>query len=639
MRYGAAVVSGRASVGVLVALVIASASCGRETRFVAREPNSDADVRVVVALASTGQRSVVALTRDEPFSFALEDVFTADAESLRVYVWAYSLASLSEQFPGLVGRSAAEVAGLLSPALGAREPGAYAPPDPLRVSTARFTRDASSDVTYEQLDAASIADDPSLELVFRLGAAAACPPGQARLRLFRRGDPGRVCPLARNDACVWEPVDGACDHLPVIFGRDLPTDVRIREVPPRTLSIEPDGGDALVCVASTEVELGESRAWVCPGAAREDFVAIQDVVGDAGGEPWSPEPKGASNLGADGVMARAWRGALHARVEGARVSMSRLEAEDALDVYPLSRVVESTEVGLEIQSASVGPLRRLTSNRVVQNADDQVVLHGALGTVVILGDHDVSASKPLTFYRTPIAISAAALPRARLRGDVVSGPVAGIYAVVDTGIVVLRADADSVNATSETPAGLVTFTATSAPHVVAVRKGTDERVVVWLDDGTLHSFDGSGMLRVSCALPEGDLLTVIDGPRVVRRAAGERFVLELVDLGAIEDEGGNCSAERFVKTFLVPAMTQAAAGQLEVDANGWSLLAERELLLYRHGRWAGVLDLATGASQAVELPRELSQGALFERLDGTGLWGVVASAGFAELHSLDVPLP
>ncbi|MCK6549638.1 hypothetical protein L6R52_27630 [Myxococcota bacterium] len=621
----------------LVALAVAS--CSRETRFVAREPNADADVRVVVAVPSSGQRSVVALTRDEPFTFPLEDVFVNDSDSLRVYVYAYSLAALADQFPGLAGRGAADVAAALSPALGPREAGAYAPPEPLRISTARFTADGSGDVVYEEISAASIADDPTLQLVFRLPADAACPPGQGVLRLFRRGDPGRICLMARSDACAWEPVDGDCESLTTILGRDVSAGTRLREVPPRTLAIEPDDGEVVECTASTDVELGESRAWVCPGAAREDFVAIQDAVRDASGEVWGPRLENPSSAGADGVMTRAWRGALFARLDGAEVAMSRFEAEDALDVYPLSRVDGLTERRLTFASTLVGPLRRLTSNRVVQNADDQVVLHGALGTVVVLGNHDAPASKPLTFYREPIVISPATLPRERLRGDVVSGPVAGIYAVVDTGIVVLRADADSVIVTNETPAGLVTFTATSAPHVVAVRKGNDERAVVWLDDGTIRSFDGSGMPRVDCVLPEGDLLTVIDGPRLVRRAAGERFVLELVDLGAIEDDGGSCAGDRYVTEYLVPATTEDAGGALAVDANGGFVLGDRELLVYHHGRWVGVLDLTSGASQAIELPRDVSASALFERLDGTGLWGVAQSAGVAELQSFDVPLP
>lgn len=636
----APVSSRRSSLSVIfasVALATVLCGCAKESRFVAVEPNADADLRVVIATASTGQKAVAALGRDQPFDFALKDVFAVEGATFRVYVYAYTLAQLAAEYPALEGRSVVDVQALLSPAVGEAAAGAYEPPAPLRVVTTLIDPESAGDVTYEEISLSSARDDPNARLVFRLPAAVACAPGERTFRVFSRVEPARVCLFSRSAGCGWVPAGDTCADLESIFEHTFDTGVELRELPPKTLAAS-DG--SLTCAGTSDVARGESRTWLCPGASGATFVALQDTATAKDGSPWVPSLTTRPALARRSLLARAPRGAMYASDEGSvNLTLARMEVKDSLQLDELVFLQDNQAPKLQVARSAIGELRRLTANAAIDTNEDQVVIDGDAGTVVLRGDHAVNASiNNLAFYHPPVPIGTDVLPLARRRGDVISGPLDAVFALVDTGVMVLRASVDQVTKVGETPAGQVDLAGAGPLSFSAVKNGASERAIAWSADGHVWVFDGSGAALVSDCQLDGQLLAVIDGPRMVRRPPGERFVLDLVDLAPAENGAASCREERLVTRYLVPASDQDAEGELTVDASSHVAGDGRETLLYQYGAWAGVLDLGTGLSSAVELP--IAQGTravLFEDYARTGLYAVLGAVDEPRFQGVAIP--
>lgn len=624
--------------------ILTAAGCGGESRFVATEPAEGADVRIVLALASTGEKKIEALARDAPFTFPLAEPFAAGGR-VRIYALHFTNAALAEAFPPLAGRGPEEVAAALAPSFGETGPGRYSFPEPLAVLRAELDADASGTVGYEEISLDRMLQDPDSTFALSLDAEIACAPGENQLRAFNRADPSRVCLFERRADCSWSS-ERSCDDLSRIFDRPLEDTSQLREARPSGLDVEPGG---LRCTEVPELVLGESRSWVCPGATSSTFVSIQDVPKLSSGAPWAPALELTHEVGEAGLVAQAARGGLFAYALGSDIRLHHFEGgEQGMEVQPLrtpsganafTLYIPAVPTGAEV---AVGNLVRMSANGIESN-EDLVVVHGDRGTYVLVGNHGVSTSEynPRAFYQTPIPIEPAELT---LRGPVVVGPKTTIFGVVESGVAVLRVEGSAVRKFGETPAGSLELTAADEPNLHVVAKGSEERAVVWTREGKVYAFDATGALRLSDCTLEGDLLIAIEGPRIVRRPAGERFVLEVIDLAPLEDEPegtrpSSCREARLSTRYLLPPSEEGAVGTISVEPSAYLPLGDRPMLAYSYGRSAGVLDLATGASQAVELPSALDRVVLFESFARNELWMMVSLQSSEQVQAIRVPLP
>ena len=121
-----------------------------DASFVATEPFVDAELRVIVTLSrlsQTERNSVKVLAGDAPFHLSLESVFESQAHA-DIWVFAYSREEIVTAYPALAGKSAEEIAELLSPRLGVPD---VLPPVPREVARASVVQDGPKDVQYEKV--------------------------------------------------------------------------------------------------------------------------------------------------------------------------------------------------------------------------------------------------------------------------------------------------------------------------------------------------------------------------------------------------------------------------------------------------------------------------------------------------------
>jgi hypothetical protein len=214
--------------------------------------------------------------------------------------------------------------------------------------------------------------------------------------------------------------------------------------------------------------------------------------------------------------------------------------------------------------------------------------------------------------------------------------------LVSNGITVLRVQNTSVTHASTTPPGTVTFQRGDAPKIAAARRGGVDRVIVWVpstqDGNQVYIFDESGALKSSCAFT-GEIKTVLDGPKLVRIPEGSRFELELVDLDRVEG-GAACTDQSLVTPYLVPPMDEGASGSLATGDSAY--FAGKNQLAYWYASsaatsYAGVLDLASGLSQAINLGIAIENGALFGDVGETEVFGVFGEPAAQQFKSFRIP--
>src|SRR6185503_6822353 len=182
-----------------------------------------------------------------------------------------------------------------------------------------------------------------------------------------------------------------------------------------------------------------------------------------------------------GLFVQAPKGLVYAFRDGDDVRLRRIEANiDRVD--PTALVYRSGTNAIPIRipvtpfqpdETALGSLQRLTTSSKM----DQIVADGPLGSYVLLSMPEQSSNlPPLAFYGRPIAIPPSAIPVPRA-GDVVSGSGGIIYALVSTGIAVLRVQGETVSTIGAPNSGLV-FDAALGPRIAAVPAGTTDRVLV-----------------------------------------------------------------------------------------------------------------------------------------------------------------
>jgi hypothetical protein len=131
-----------AAIAVSVALF-----AGCDQRFVGVEPwEGSAGLRVVTSFSPLTKEARV-LSGGEAYEVALGDLFER-GESLDVWLFAYSSEQRVEQYPGLAGKSEAELAAILSPTFGSE--GAFEPSPAREVLHAEVTSAGTKEITYER---------------------------------------------------------------------------------------------------------------------------------------------------------------------------------------------------------------------------------------------------------------------------------------------------------------------------------------------------------------------------------------------------------------------------------------------------------------------------------------------------------
>jgi hypothetical protein len=154
-------------------LTLATA-CGDSRYRAVEEWTNPPEVRVA-ALFSAGVSSARALTAGEPLQLDLGDGFERGS-ALEVWLFGYDLAGLAEAYPGLAGRSAAEVATLLSPRMVPEVPETV--PPAREILTGIVSNDGPAEVVYTRRDfaawTAEVEAGRKQALVFELPQAVLC---------------------------------------------------------------------------------------------------------------------------------------------------------------------------------------------------------------------------------------------------------------------------------------------------------------------------------------------------------------------------------------------------------------------------------------------------------------------------------
>lgn len=565
---------------------------------------------MVATTGANDQRSIQALTRDQPFTLPLKETFEAGAP-LKVSVFRYNVAALIAQFPGFAGRDAAMIASVLNPQFGPEGPGAYASPSTIddMMLSAEVTEASAADVEY-----AEVPFDPRV-FTFHVPAVYACPPGQGALRVFNRDDVGRVCVLQRTETCAWDG-ESRCGYFADLFGRGAEQDLEAREVPPNILRLEPRGVD---CTEVHDAINGESRTYTCPNGQGDVHISIQNTARGKDGVPWLPDVKsGLPQLqGSKPVFTRGAKGAVYGILKSGTMRFERLFAveNDTIQQEPI-QVLISTGVSDDVSVINPGEVQGVSADLT----GDHLVASTSRVPAVI--DRDTALPDDLAFYRDPLEVMESILPAARRVGPAVSARAAGtLYAVIDTGVAVVHTG--GMQSATLTPAGTVTFTAAEQPKIAAVRKSSADRIVVWTNAGRLFVFDqNASPVITDCNLH--DVLAAIDGPRVFRREAPEkRFEVELIDLSGAEG-GGACDAS--ATTYYVPPNDQNANGdRLQIDSLTYFVSGDRESIAYRYGDSGGVLDIASGLSSAAHFDITPAVSVLFPAPGNNRFWALFAT--------------
>lgn len=607
-----------------------SCACGKETRFVAVEPESPAEIRVVAAVGPNAQRSIKALTREEPFPLPLSDIFD-EGGALDVYVFRYQLSALTAAFPGLAGADAAAVAAALNPAFGASGPGKFDAPPTFdgKMLSARVTDDGPGDVEYAEqaLDVSRAGGG----FVFQLAAPTACPPGQGEVRVFNRENAGQVCIVQRNDACEWVG-EQDCDDFDRLFRREGEgADLEVREVPPNGIKLDPLD---VTCTEDPSRLNGESRTFLCPirgGGTTQ--VSIQNVARGRGGVAWVPEARDVPNLqGARPVFARGAKGAVYAYARANLVELRRIAASNANTVTdePLQVLLGPGNPD-NISIPSAGEVQSISAD----TTGDHLAVSGSLVGAVLDRDN-ARVPDDNSFYTTPVRIPESALPVADRRGTVIIGPGQGLYALVNTGIATLSRSGNTVVQNAITPAGTVSFELTDEAKIAAVRnRNNQDRIVAWTKNGRLSVFKSDALPVVTnCELTE--VLAVIEGPRAfIRRTPALGFHLELIDLAAVE---GGAGCDQSSVRYLIPPNDQDAAGQqLSIDSLTYLNDGMRESIVYRYGDSGGVLEIGSGLSQARSFGEPFGSSILFPAQGNNRFWVLLAPESSLSMRGFLIP--
>jgi hypothetical protein len=617
----------------LCALALALGSCSGSS-YVAIEMNMDSDLRAVVAVPSTGTKTITLLARDEPFRYPLKSLFSRDGQSLRVAIVAFSLNDIFALYPTLKDRGVSELKTIVKPDFGAPAPGAYEIPKPLRILSATIKQGGSTDVGYKEMTLDELRSDPDLRFTFKLDAAIVCRPGATSIRMFNRDDPSKVCLFDRDDGCAWRanPSKGACPsaNMMAILGRSIDQSTLLREVPPRMLI---DDGGRLACPLATDNMTGETLRFDCK-ASGGSVVSVQETPRDNAGNPWVPKAVAPGGMlgGSMGALGTAEKGALHAYRVGTEIRLERLAVETTqVFTKPAHYDEMNTPRDYRLPESEIGAPARITSD--VPHA--KLVISGDRGAVVLESDDSVPATlgDELTFYRVPhISTGTITVPLARRTGDIVQGPGSLVYALLDSGVLRLRPSGSELVVDAETtPAEMID--ATHHPQIIVVRAGTGERAIVWLDDGRVFMFDGATKI-LACKV-RGKVVTAYDGPRLVILDPDTRYTIDTIDLSR---GSSACDAPDLVKKYLVPPNNQAVAGDLVLDVGSHAVSNDREVLVYRYDRDVGCLDLATGYSQAITLDKVFAEAVVFEDKGQTSLWGVFANPDAQDFASVQFPL-
>lgn len=685
---------GVVAIGALAGLL----GCQGRPQLVGREDLGASELRII--LTRTEQTSEVrALGIDTPYRYEAEPLDTVfDREdALEVTVFGFTRAQLLVAFPGLGDRSTAEIIEILGPELGPPAPGRYAPPAPEAVLTARLEADSPSDFDYEPLawDAARSRED--LQFAFALPAEIACAPVESPMRVFNRAEPSTVCIYARNAECEW--TSGGCPDTAAVFGAPLPAGQTIRETPARALSF-----GAEVCEPLSETEPGETRAWRCGGeivAAQEQVASAEGGpwLVEQGTPLSTPElaaphrfeqsvrglliaaeqdgavvlrrlemKEGAANYHSfespvlDGLSstqdpARAssadGTSVTLSRDFDARVGVSNLQcfvaetagrqddssfiagkpAFDRIDLTPpglgtpLAETFSWRVIGdpgpdfltsppvVDVPPFDLGSIQRFTRSR----AGNLVALHGSTHTFRLLRLAD-RFPNDLNYFTCAVK-----LPRpANLVGEIVAGAT-GFYAVTGDGIDVLDP--------SGAPTDRLGTDRTFLPdHRIEVVEGPDggDRVLVWQPlSAELHHFDRTGAVDRTETV-DGEIAAVLDGPTVIYRPANERHAVVV----------WNVARDEQIR-IAVPPFVEAATGQIQIDPGGAIALAGGRIMIgYTDGDHAGVVDVESGLSQAIQIASGGRLTTVFEDDGQDAIWALLESpAQPSQVELLRFPFP
>jgi hypothetical protein len=659
------------------AALLVLAACGSNPQFVGTESLGASDLRVVVARTSE-RREIVALPIDQAYRFELEpldDVF-ARKDRLEIAIFGFTRTKLMQQIPGLADRALPEVIALLSPELGAPGVGLSLPPEPEAILTATIDDGANEEVAYAPLDWTAAQSQPELQFGFRLPGEIACPPVDEPMRVFNRARPDTVCIFTRNSSCEW--TSGGCANLGAIFEPDLPN-ARIRESSDRRLLL-PNGE-----CAPTTPQLGETRAWSCNNeiiAAQEQVVSAEgaawlptDTTLFTSADFALPHRSALSTAGvlyafddfseislrrlsiASGVSYRNFETPLlddlgqvtsndgieiakDADFDG-RVGVAPLQCFETLifgrqdraqliDAKPAPDRIRLAAPGLgtaiatsswqivgdpgpdfiaspdaiEIRPPDIGTIERVSSDP----SGRTVAVHGSATTLRLLRLDDR--------FPNELSYFACALPLVRpaeLIGEVVAGENR-FYGIGSNGVLAIDGEGNAA------PIGASrNLTAAHRIDVVSGDDGT-EHVVVWTSR-EVHVIDASAAVDMTL-VPDGDVLAVFDGPRLVLRAGDHRIAI--ADVLRNED-----------RALPVPPFSESDPAPLEI-APGAVLEARGHTVIgYSAAGHVGMIDEATGLSSAVPSDGRIT--ALFHAAGGSEIWAVVENGG-ADVTLLRFPL-
>lgn len=591
-----------------VALAVAMSSCGSSFNAVEDVPGP-VEVRIVVTFSAEG-RSVRALVGTEPFRRNLKTLFDDD-DTLEVWVFAYTRATLVDHFPAFDGMLASEITPALAPQF---DQNGFEPPIADRVLTTTIDSGTSKSVTYESTDWAGWLQQsqtsPRAPFSLHVAPALACPQTGQAFRMFTLDDAASACPAVRDAQCGWDL--SQCDGERVRAMCPAARATRPVELPNRRLRI----GDG-EC-APTDVPrdvLGVSATWQCPagvcGSAVVNLAAQdpQSVLQGSSSKAWAPVFDDANKIDTaggevqfGGIFTRVDKGAVYAyedqsvSVRFRRLAMTRVGAS-ALDVPADSRL-EVSGTSLTVRQSQVGALRRLTVDRDARF----LVLHGSDATYII-DDDDTDPNG--VQWQTPRRVAHDSLPNQEtLIGEIVASRRSNekkIYAAVTGGIAVL--DKDTLNLDARTMMG-PTLSATVSHRLSVMAFDQTERVAlcaysstdpaekVLCTSQTVHLFDANAGYLGARTVP-GDILAFLDGGRVLYRRARDSFELSICNIVS-----GVCTGAE--PRILVPPSDAAGGDRVAVQRDAIIELGDgadlREMIVFSYAKHVGAIDVATGFS-------------------------------------------
>jgi hypothetical protein len=595
---------------ILTVLIASGVFHACKNSYSALEPEANKDLRVLITI-NAFEKKAIAGHGNSALRYDLSRVFSAE-QSTDAWLLTYSRKTIIEAFPGLSEFTNEEIAEILVPRVDGTG-GFPAPEADAVLQVSQINRDSNnisySPSTWNQW-LQFVQEKKASTLRFQLQSEIGCPAGEAQLRVFKRSQPAVVCTVHRGTDCGWKFLDCSADQQSEIcnssatqgeFLQQPNGDLLIGELTcsAQAVNTSPDGlSEIWECTAgvcgNTSVTLAsqETPLLTEPSAPSTPWLAVHQLEHQASFSEGDAVYDGKKDVVLTGYEDNA--NALRFR------SYRWIRSQGNTDTVEQREI--SVQEQVSIDKKDYTKLRSLW----MRKDHSAAILNGQDMSYFLRNDSTVSGQisfgKPLKIQHDQSAnnLSLSSNPE-----FVPSVQVLGrFYGVTDQGIAVFDDTSMSVLHTTPSSAGL-TFDANQYRMFVGQLNQQEQLVVCAL---LPPRFD-------SC----GSLLYLFDATAnyLGQRSLGGPMKTLAEDLKAIFEKSdftlGRCNlgetdCELEGDTIYIPAINANSTGAsegLRLSSKSFGGTDDgstfSSILAVTYGSFAGVVDLGSGLSTAIEI--------------------------------------